>query len=332
MNDMTGADTIESGGQDDADARTGNVEEEARRLGWKPEEEARAARKAAGKSEDIEYLDAKSYLDRTLSSVPMMRERLRLAERRESESNRKFDEASRRLDETAKALADFVKHSQESERNAEVRGYERAMAEINARRSEAVKSGDVAAFEAAEAERVALEARKPAPPKPAANEGDGKDKDKAGKGDQQAQIHPDTVAWIEENRGWYEDETRPELNAYAVTMHNVIARRFPNLSLKQNLAKVKEAVMKQFPDDFPGEAVSADDETGADDGQTRRENPNRRAPPAVRQPAGGAGDRRAVTGKKTYHDLPEEAKIACDRMCRLIKDFTREKYLANYKW
>lgn len=58
---------------------------------------------------------------------------------------------------------------------------------------------------------------------------------------------------------------------------------------------------------------------------TKPENPNRKAPAAVE----GTGATIRPRGK-TFADLPPEAKVMCDELCRDIKGFTREKYVREF--
>ncbi len=117
--------------------------------------------------------------------------------------------------------------------------------------------------------------------------------------------NPVVVQWKLDN-AWYESD--PELGTYADTVSNYITARRPGLPPDEFLKAVKEEVQRRFPDKFA--------------------NPNRRRTPSVdRSETGGNGGDSGK--KKTYSDLPADAKIACDDLVKQ-KILTRERYLKTY--
>ena len=115
-------------------------------------------------------------------------------------------------------------------------------------------------------------------------------------------------AWVKEN-GWF--ETDSELQAYAVAQSNYVQKTKPGLlGTADFYAEVKKRVEKEFPDKFT--------------------NPRRNEPGAVH----GADDTKGggKKGGKGYHDLPAEARSACDRFVKDIPGFKREDYLSTYDW
>ena len=77
------------------------------------------------------------------------------------------------------------------------------------------------------------------------------------------------------------------------------------------LAETKKRTMNKFPEKF-----------GIN---TRREEPA-----SVSTPSGQVTTQRSR--KKTYDDLPAEAKSACDKFVKTIPGYTRDKYVAAYDW
>jgi hypothetical protein len=111
--------------------------------------------------------------------------------------------------------------------------------------------------------------------------------------------------WKRDN-SWYDSD--PELGTYADAVSNFIAVRRGKLPPDELLKLVKEEVQKRFPEKF--------------------ENRNRHNPPAIdRSNFGGNGD--SKNGKKTYSDLPKDAKDACDSLVAQ-KVLTRESYVKTY--
>ncbi len=118
--------------------------------------------------------------------------------------------------------------------------------------------------------------------------------------------NPVVTQWKKDNP-WY--DTDPELGTYADSVSNFITARSPNLPADEFLDRVKKEVQARFPDKF---------------GNQRR----RAATTVDRTDTQGGGDG-GGNGKKTYSDLPADAKAACDDLVKQ-KILTREKYIATY--
>lgn len=103
---------------------------------------------------------------------------------------------------------------------------------------------------------------------------------------------------------WFDKD--PELQAYAVHMHGYLQQTRPNMSLEQNLSEVTKEVKKRFPDKFV--------------------NPRRSQASAVEGDSQAPGGN---SGKKSYRDLPAEAKAACDNFVKQGL-LTREAYIKDY--
>lgn len=125
---------------------------------------------------------------------------------------------------------------------------------------------------------------------------------------EEPEVPPGYDEWCAENE-WY--ETDYELTAYADQVAGIIRRKNPNLKGKAYFDQVAKATKEKFPEKF--------------------ENPNRAKASAVEGGTGGT-DTGISTDKKTYNNLPPEAKAACDQFVRDIPGFTKEQYCKDYNW
>lgn len=193
-------------------------------------------------------------------------------------------------------------------REAENRGWAWAREDAIGRMRTAVKNADDVAFEMAKRDLDALDQhvhdqRQPKKPKddaPAASQSD------------QAKLTPPdpvTIAWVAENP-WI--NTDPELFDYALSRERRLGASNPGMSTAERLAKVKEDVVKRFPEKFPNQA--------------------RNQPPAVSRP----GPQAAAAAKskpkaKTETDLPSDDRAVMERLVRM-KVLTKDQYLKDYQW
>jgi len=118
-------------------------------------------------------------------------------------------------------------------------------------------------------------------------------------------IHPDYNGWVQKNQWYVEDE---QLSEYADFVANKI-HQTGGLEGRALYEEVTKRVKKQYPEKF--------------------ENPKRQTPPPV-EGGGGEGGETTKSKKKTYRDLPADAKEVCDRQISqgLWKD--RDEYVAEY--
>jgi len=118
---------------------------------------------------------------------------------------------------------------------------------------------------------------------------------------------PGFVSEWENDNKWFIE--KPHLGMYAEAIESFVAKQNKGKSGREILDLVTEEVKKRFPEDF--------------------QNANKSKPSAVDggevQSAGESGN-----GKKTYRDLPKDAKDACDMFIKQIPGMTREKYVAEY--
>jgi len=110
--------------------------------------------------------------------------------------------------------------------------------------------------------------------------------------------------WLSENR-WY--GTDVELTYYADAIGRVLAHNNPELKGRPFLDAVKQRLREQFPDKF--------------------DNPRRKIATVEGSSVGTASSKL----KRTYENLPPDAKAACDRFVKMGL-MTREEYVAEYDW
>ncbi len=118
--------------------------------------------------------------------------------------------------------------------------------------------------------------------------------------------NPLYTEWKSEQGEWF--EKNPEMTDYANSVSDFIAKQEPNLvGKKEFLDKVSSEVRGRFKSYF--------------------ENVNRDNPSTVED--GGRTHRK--TSAKSYANLPDEARAACDRFVR-NGQITKEQYVEDYEW
>ena len=120
---------------------------------------------------------------------------------------------------------------------------------------------------------------------------------------QSTAVSPEFAAFESAN-DWY--KTDPDMRAYADNMGNYIAstRQLPYADM---LREVEKEVKARYPHKF--------------------QNQRREAAPSVER---SAETGLPVKAGKTYTDLPDEARKACDKFVKTIPGFTKEQYLKDY--
>lgn len=291
----------------------GSIEERAARMGWSPEEEFRG--------DPRHWVDAKTFVERADNHLPIMKGTLSTMEKKmvaqEREIARQTKMLQEQLDEVAAVkgtLKEFVEYS----RKGEERAYQRALAELKAKQRQAVAEGDTDSFDRVSGDiddllkdHPALTGEKPAKLADTVKSTEVKPADTWT--DEEAQDE-----WLDQNEWYFE---YPNMAAYAGRMDKKLAKAEPTLTHRERLAKIADAVKEKYPSYFSS--------TDVDEGE-----PAAKASGPKRRPGGVEGGSGAPVknGKRSYHDLPSDAKAACDRFVRDIPGYTKEEYLANYDW
>lgn len=211
------------------------------------------------------------------------------------ENNDRLQRRVSELESTLKETREATKELLEFSSKAEERAYKRAKAELEARIEQAAQQADPAAARQAVREMEELEAGRRVEAK--------REPEKAA-----PQVNHTIQSWIERERWYNADRT---LNAFATDVFGEIERNHPGMSDEEKLAETKRRTMEKFPEKF-----------GV--------NPNRQAAAAVATPNGSSAPRRS--SKKTYEDLPADAKAACDKFVRTIPGYSRDQYVKDYAW
>ncbi len=174
---------------------------------------------------------------------------------------------------------------------AEDRAYKKALEELKHQKREAIKDadGDRVVEIEEEIERLHQEQAKPAKTAPK---------------QQEPQENPDFVAWHSQNP-WYSTDVK--LSRYAEAEYVNIRDENPSLSPKEILEAMTKNIKEMFPDKFG--------------------NSNRTRPSTVE--GSSSTGRPNTSGKKSYNDLPEEAKKACDKFVKQGL-LTQEQYVEKY--
>lgn len=199
--------------------------------------------------------------------------------------------------ERTKAELDEVRQTMEEFRKyhneTEARAYKRAIEELKREKIEAVNEGNGERVVAIEEQ---IETLKQAQDKPAV------------KAPEAQSTAPNTayISWAKANL-WY--ETDAELRAYADLVADEVQAEIPGIKGKEFLDEVTKRVKEDKPEKFSNPARSNAAVSSSADGRAPAGKPNR----------------------KSYDNLPPEAKAACDRFVKQ-KLMTREQYVSEYQW
>lgn len=193
-----------------------DIEGQARRMGWVPKEEFRG--------DPARWTDAKSFVDRGQTELPILRERNRTLDRR-------LESTERELKEVKEVLVEVREFNSRSEERA----FNRAKTELEQQRREAVEQADVGAVETIQRQIDELEPPKPVT-KPATPPNTGT-----------PEVDAVTREWGRQNP-WF--LTDPEMNATAQAIHTALGKSNPDMPLRENLAEVRRRVMLAYPERF----------------------------------------------------------------------------------
>jgi hypothetical protein len=287
--------TVDAGDVGDAAPPEVTVETRARNMGWTPREQF--------KGDPARWVDASTFVDRGERMLPLLQERNRALDKTVTDLKQDSVESKR-------LLADLLHRT----RRAEKLGYDRAMRELQAKRSEAVAAGDAEAFNKTEAEIRDLGAAPEVPAAPAVP------------AQNTNEPNPVVTAWVRRNR-WFNAD--PIANAAAVAALSQVEREFPGDSLEEHLAEVETRIAARFPEHFPGRRRATNghaEETDVDDDTTTR-----RAPAVM--PSGSATPRRP--GARSFEAMPADVRAQYERQKRMMAGkgapLTKEEY-AGYYW
>jgi hypothetical protein len=245
-------------------------------------------------SED-DWVDAEVFVKRGKEINPILRKNNELLMKR-------LDEKAKEIDSIKASVEEFKAFQQESfERKAAE--YEVQIAQLKTQKREAIAAGDgdlvvdiddqIDSLKDAQKEAKA-EAKKKA--------------EEPAKTEAQVSIpnDPDLQSWLGRNQ-WFGDDI--EMTNVANGLGESVRRQFPHLSGRAFLEKLDEKIVEYFPHKSLGKKAkgSAVDSTGNVRGGT-------------------------TSGKKSYDNLPDDARQACDRFIKQGWIKSKQEYVDSYDW
>lgn len=174
----------------------------------------------------------------------------------------------------------------------EARAYKQALADLKQQKIEAIQQGDGERVVEIEDRMALINEAREEPAKPV-------------KAKTEENYNAEYVAWAKNNL-WF--STDNELQALALLIGQEINAQDPSKKGKAFYDEVTARVKEQAPEKF--------------------ENPQRNNPAVGSSSAGRSPGGKT---KKSYNDLPAEAKAACDKFVKQ-KLMTQEQYVSEYDW
>lgn len=283
--------------------RRADIETRARRQGWRPESEWKDGE---GRRRPVRFKSAEEWLREAGESNPILRERNRHLTEQLEKTQRDVESMKGKVEESFSILEETRRMNREAVERARKKGREEARAEMEA----AAAEGDVAKFKQAQ-KRVDEIDQQAEDDRAAEAERRTKAKKPGEDGEEEAlkNLHPDTRAWIGDNK-WF--KTDPVLRGYMTEIHNEIRRERPDLSVREQLEEAERDVRQRFPERFG-------------------RNPRREGNGTVSIPS-GHGNGRSRNG---FDALPAEDRAAYERHRKWFKenrnvDYTKEEFMKEY--
>jgi hypothetical protein len=213
---------------------------------------------------------------------------------------KKLDEKSKEIDSIKASVEEFKKFQKESFDRKAVE-LQVQIADLKAKKKEAIAEGngdlvvdiDDQIDEIKEAQREAKDAAK--------------EKDAAeAKQNTSVPEDPALQEWLGKN-SWFGPDS--EMTDVANGLGASVRRQFPHLSGQEFLTKLDEKIAEYFPEKILGKKAKGNAVDSSGD---------------VR---GGSS-----SGKKSYDNLPSDAKQACDRFIKNGWIKSKQEYVDNYDW
>lgn len=306
-----------------SDAELASFEERARRLGWKDKHEFDRPPER--------WVDAKTFIERGETALPVLRENLHRIEGMLGASEAR----NRDLGAQVAALNASVDHLRELALNADRAAFDRAKREFEGQKrylEAAIANG--AAKADVDTVRRATEAltqlREPAPPKavPTPTTMPGVPGAAATPPPTAPSVNPVEAAAVQAfvaGEKWFRSRERDaagvgdmEATEFATSRYSTIQRTRPDLTPAEQLAEVKRSVQRRFPELF--------------------ENPARAAAGAVAAPNGGTGSApRRADSERRWEDIPAADRAIAEKTIADVnkgrkdgKTFSKADYAAMY--
>lgn len=275
-----------------------STETEVQQLDPQIEKEARLfgwVPKEEFRGSESDWVDAEVFVKRGKEINPILRKNNELL-------MKKLDEKAKEIDSIKASVEEFKKFQKESfeRKSAE---YEVQIAQLKTKKREAIAAGDgdtvvdiddqIDSLKEAQREAKAEAAKKPEP---------------APQTEAQASVpdDPELQSWLGRNQWFGEDS---EMTDMANGLGASVRKQFPHLTGRAFLDKLDEKIVEYFPQKVLGKKAkgSSVDSTGNVRGGTS-------------------------SGKKSYDNLPDDAKQACDRFIKNGWIKSKQEYVDNYDW
>jgi len=284
------------GGEGEGEGEGGEdteLETRARRNGWRPQDEYR------GPEDD--WLPAEDFIKKVEEEVPVLRERNRFLSDQLGKQESQLNEQGVKIDEMSSVLTEFNEHNKRSDERA----YARAKIDLEAQMATAVEEADTDKYNSAKGQLDQLDEGRL---------GDNKDAGGAGGDEGKGQAKPPPLtageqAFIDDNQHiWRHRGAKNEMiTRYGENRNN-------GMSETAGLKEAKEWTEDQYKPEALG---------------IKKPESRRGDPPAVGKPSGKS---RKAAPKRSFDDLPQEAKDICERFERLIPNYKRDQYVKDYDW
>lgn len=241
------------------------------------------------------WVDAAEFVERGQKILPILQannRRLMEEQRKEREKHQK------ELDELRQATEEFKKFQKEAYER-KTRELDSEIAKIREQKKQAIADGDGDLVVELDDRLDDLKTQK--------QEAKTVNDTTPPKQDNQPQVDPALKNWLDNNSDWFGKNRR------ATALANAIAE-----DVKDNNPGLSGVAFLEKLD----EALSDDEDMAKLLGKQKRQSP---------VGGGSAGQGRPASVKKSYDNLPEDAKRACDKFVAQ-KLMTREEYVSSYDW
>lgn len=281
-----------------------------------------AQAKLFGYKEDYDgnnKLSPEEYVRRAFQRLDIAKGTIGTIERKNAELLKSNEGLQSKLDTLTTGFKQFVENS----RKAEERAYERAKKELEAKMEQAVEESDTTAYKKAKVQLDDLEAQIKDHPALTGKEPETitvADNQKTDWYTQDPEGYRRTKAEWQKANPWFGKNIK--MTKFAKDADEVFTISEEGLAHKtqqERLDAITEAVKAEFPEYFGEKPVPAPEKPGG----------NSRRAAAVEE---GASEGPPSGGrKKTYADLPADAKIICDQLVR-EKILTRDDYVNTFQF
>lgn len=243
---------------------------------------------------ETEWVDAETFVERGRQINPILRANNERLKKELDAERKRFEKEMDEMRKSTEQVKTFIQEAAERKQKT----LEKQLKDLRAARSEATAQEDHE--RAAELEeqidevRDQVKAAKEAP------------KQEEPKPSADPEVTPEMRGWFKEN-SWFDSEDYQEETALVATLGRTVRQKHPTVDGVEFLRLLDEQIDKFLPE------VRASKKRGG------------------ANPMSGARASRTTPEKRSYENLPQEAKAACDKYVKQ-KLMTRDEYVATYDW